>query len=268
LLLRAFLLSAVLLLAAPPAQESQPLHFVLLGDRTGETQPAIFERVWKEIALEKPAFVVSVGDTIQGLQDDTATREWSAVRASLLPFRNIPLFLAPGNHDVWSPGSERLFIENSGHPLHYSFDRGPAHFTILDNSRSDQFAPAELAFLEQDLEAHQRQPVKFIISHRPSWIFNALLRNPDFPLHQLAKKYGVQFVVAGHVHQLLHYTVEGIEYISLPSAGGHLRASEKYEDGWFFGYTTVDVAKDDSGLAMKLTLHPLDRPPTMLATRP
>ena len=57
-----------------------------------------------------------------------------------------------------------------------------------------------------------------------------------FPLHRLAKKYGVQYVIAGHVHEMLHFTLEGIEYVSMVSSGGHLRASGKYEDGWFFGY--------------------------------
>jgi hypothetical protein len=39
------------------------------------------------------------------------------------------------------------------------------------------------------------------------------------------------------VHQLLHVSFDGVTYFCAPSAGGHLRASEKYQDGWFFGYT-------------------------------
>ena len=48
-------------------------------------------------------------------------------------------------------------------------------------------------------------------------------------------------MIAGHVHEMLHFTVEGIEYVSMVSSGGHLRASGKYEDGWFFGYGTMDI---------------------------
>ncbi len=79
------------------------------------------------------------------------------------------------------------------------------------------------------------------MSHRPSWIFGAAAGNPDFVFHQLARKYGVQYVIAGHVHEMLHYQLEGIDYISLPSAGGHLRASGNYKDGWFFGFIEVNV---------------------------
>jgi Icc protein len=242
--LRLFILFvSFLLAAAQPASES--FHFVIVGDRTGEAQPGVYEQVWKAIASENPAFVVSVGDTIQGLKDATAETEWRQARQILAPYQRLPLYLAPGNHDIWSPASEMLFSKYAHHPPHYSFDSGQAHFTILDNSRSDQLPEAELAFLEQDLKAHAGQPLKFIISHRPSWILKVVLRDPNFPLHQLARKYGVQYVIAGHVHEMLHYTLDGVEYVSVPSAGGHLRASGRYEDGWFFGYTSVDVARSN-----------------------
>jgi Icc protein len=214
-------------------------HFVILGDRTGEAQPGIYEQIWKETAAENPAFVITVGDTIQGDNDATADREWREVQRIF--DKRFPLYLTPGNHDIWSALSETLFRKYSGHPPHYSFDYEQAHFTILDNSRSDQFSPAELAFLESDLRAHEKQPLKFVFSHRPSWIVEVLLRNPQSPIHQLAKKYGVQYVVSGHIHQMLHADLEGITYLSMPSAGGHLRASMKYEDGWFFAHTLVEV---------------------------
>jgi predicted MPP superfamily phosphohydrolase len=227
-----------------PAADS--FHFVLLGDRTGEAQPGVYERVWAEATRDDPAFVVSVGDTIQGFNDATAEAEWEQVDQILAPFRKFSLYLTAGNHDIWSEKSATLFREHAGHPPHYSFDYGPAHFTILDNSRSDDLQKDEIAFLEEDLKGHAAQPLKFIVSHRPSWIFGAAAGNPDFPLHQLARKYGVQYVVAGHVHEMLHYRLQGIDYVSLPSSGGHLRASGKYQDGWFFGFIEVNVRNNNA----------------------
>jgi 3',5'-cyclic-AMP phosphodiesterase len=227
-----------LLVAAPP---DGSFRFVLLGDRTGEAQPGVYERIWRLIAAEHPAFVVSVGDTIQGLDDAAAEGEWRQVRATLQPYQRIPLYLTPGNHDVWSPLSEKLFQQYSGHPLHYSFDYAQAHFTILDNSRSDLLSVQEMNFLESDLAAHPGQPVKFIVSHRPSWVVDVALKNTSSALHRLARKYGVRYVVAGHIHEMLHMELDGISYVSLPSAGGHLRLSGRYEDGWFFGHTLADV---------------------------
>jgi 3',5'-cyclic-AMP phosphodiesterase len=234
---RGFVFAALAWLPLARAQDA--FQFVLLGDRTGSVQPGVYERVWRLVAEEKPSFVLSVGDSIEGTNDATAEAEWREFIQILQPFKKISLYLAPGNHDVWSTSSERLYERYSGHPLHYSFDYKQAHFTVLDNSRSDELAPGELAFLEADLKAHAAQPLKIIVSHRPSWLINAALGNPDFPLHRLAKQYGVRYVVAGHVHQILHIELDGVTYLSLPSAGGHLRLSGAYQDGWFFGYSLV-----------------------------
>ena len=226
-------------------QSAAPLRFAILGDRTGEAQPGIYEAVWRELAATKPAFVLGVGDSIQGLDDATAASEWTDFEHVLEPFRKIPYFPAAGNHDVWSEASAKLFEMHSGHPMHYSFDNGPAHFTVLNNSLTDNLLPEEITFLEADLKAHESQPVKFIVSHRPSWLINVMLRNPNSPLQQLAAKYGVHYVIAGHVHEMMHLTLDGVEYISAPSAGGHLRNSIKYEDGWFFGYILATVNGGD-----------------------
>ena len=248
---------AMLCLALFAAPAPAP-HFVLLGDRTGEVRPGIYERVWRQISDSKPEFVVSAGDTIQGGNDATAEAEWRSVRGVLEPYRKIPLYLAPGNHDIWSAASERLFERFAEHPPHYSFDAGGAHFAVLDNSRSDAWPPGELEWLESDLRAHAAAPVKFVVSHRPSWLLDAALGNTAYPLHRVAKQYGVCCVIAGHVHQLIHAELDGVRYLALPSAGGHLRLSGKYEDGWFFGWTEVEI----KGREVTFQVHQLDGPTT------
>jgi hypothetical protein len=184
--------------------------------------------------------VVSVGDTIQGLQDSTAAAEWRQAAAIFRRYPSLPLYLTPGNHDIWSPKSETLFRRFAGHAPHYSFDFEHLHVVVLDNSRAEQFTEAEMSFLERDLEAHRDAEAKLIVSHRPSWLFPVVFGNPDSAMHRLAKKYGVKYVVAGHLHEMLHFELQGVTYLSLPSAGGHLRASKRYEDGWFFGHTLVE----------------------------
>jgi 3',5'-cyclic-AMP phosphodiesterase len=242
---------SLLCLVVAPAEALEPFRFAVLGDRTGLAQPGVFQEALREAAAEDPAFLLSVGDLIEGLNDATVETEWEALETILMPFRRYALYAAPGNHDIWSEMSERLFRKYTGRATHYGFDYGPAHFTVLDNSRSDEFPAGELAFLEKDLQAHAAQPVKFIVSHRPSWLINVMLRNPDFVLHRLAKKYGVQAVLAGHVHQMLHVDLDGVSYVSMPSAGGHLRLSKKYEDGWFFAYGLVAVSDKSVSFQIK-----------------
>ena len=252
------IVAAAFLFAQPPS--TTPIHFAILGDRTGETQAGVYEAVWRDVAAAKPAFVVSVGDSIQGLDDATAEKEWLEFERLLDPFRRFLYYPAAGNHDIWSVVSEKLYLGHSGaKALRYGFDNGTAHFTVLDNSRSDVLQPDEIAFLEQDLKAHASQPVKFIVSHRPSWLLNVMLRSPEFPLHQLALRYGVHYVIAGHVHEMMHASLDGVEYMSVPSAGGHLRASGKYEDGWFFGYIMATVNGADASFEVRELPPPLNK---------
>jgi predicted phosphodiesterase len=235
----ALLLALLLSIRGAPAPDS--FRFAILGDRTGEAQPGVYEQVWKDVAAANPAFVLSVGDTIQGMNDSSAEAEWRQVDQILQPYRRYPLYLVPGNHDIWSAESERLFQRHAAHAVRYSFDYGQAHFTVLDNSRSDELAAEELVFLEADLKAHSTQPLKIVVSHRPSWLVTVALGNPKFELHQLARRYGVQYVIAGHLHQMLDLALDGVTYVSMASSGGHLRLSRAYEDGWFFGYALVEV---------------------------
>ena len=216
-------------------------HFALLGDRTGEAQRGVYEEAWREAVSEHPAFVLTVGDSIQGGNDQTLDAEWRQYSQIIAPYRRYQLFLTPGNHDVWDAPSQLAFEKYSHHPLHYSFDWQNAHFTVLNDSESDDLKPEELSFLENDLRTHSRQPVKFIVSHRPAWLFFVVLRNPNFPLHQLALKYGVKYVIAGHLHQMLHFNLDGVTYLSIASSGGHLRNDKSYEHGWFFQHTDVSV---------------------------
>jgi Icc protein len=239
---RLLILCAVALSAAIATGAGDPqFTFVILGDRTGEVQAGVYEQVWKETAAERPAFIISPGDSIQGLDDAAADREWQEVARIWKSYNRHPLYLAPGNHDIWSEASEKLYVKYSGYPTHYGFDYRQAHFTILDNSRSDELSAAELEFLEQDLKAHASAALKVIVSHRPSWLIPVVLRNPDFRLHKLARQYGVKYVIAGHIHQMLRFELDGVTYLSVPSAGGHLRLSKAYQDGWFFGHARVEA---------------------------
>jgi len=252
------ILAAGLLLAVSLASggRQDSFRFEILGDRTGEAQPGVYEEAWREAAADQPAFVVTVGDTIQGYDDATARAEWTAVEQILKPWRRIPLYLTPGNHDIWSTESEALFTEYAHRPPHYSFDYRQTHFTILDNSRTEQFSAEELAFLRKDLQEHAKQPLKFVVSHKPSWLIDAVMGNSDFAVQRIAKKYGVRFVVAGHLHEMLHADLDGVAYVSMASSGGHLRASKKYDDGWFFEHTRVDV----SGSDVHFEIHELSPP--------
>src|ERR1035438_6719258 len=61
-------------------QPANNFRFCILGDRTGDAQPGVSERVWHDLDSLHPDFVINVGDTIQGGNDATAAAEWAALR--------------------------------------------------------------------------------------------------------------------------------------------------------------------------------------------
>ncbi|MBV9763010.1 MAG: metallophosphoesterase [Acidobacteriaceae bacterium] len=231
-------------------------RFAILGDRTGEPVPGVWDEIWRETDADHPDFIVTVGDTIQGMQDATMDAQWQAITRMLKPYRKYQIFFTPGNHDVWSDGSAREYEKYTKHPLHYSFDHEQAHFTILDNSRSDLMPSAELAFLREDLQKHASQPLKFVFSHRPSWILPVVLSDSHFELNEIAKQYGVRYVIAGHIHQMLRFELDGITYLSMASSGGHLRDGKEYQRGWFFEHTLVTVRGANVEFAIKEAAQP------------
>ncbi len=231
--------------------------FDILGDRTGSAVPGVYEEVWREVNADHPEFVLTLGDTIEGGNESTMDAEWEEALRLLQPYRRYTILSTPGNHDVWSLASALAYVKYTGRPLHYSFDFKQTHFTVLDNSRSDTLPASEYTFLQKDLEEHAAQPLKFIVSHRPSWIYYVALGNPNFGLHQLAKKYGVKYVIAGHIHEMLHYELDGVTYISEASSGGHLRLDKAYAKGWFFQHTAVQVNGDSVNFKIKEVSPPL-----------
>ncbi len=247
--------AVVLCLAAGAAlvqtKETGDFKFAILGDRTGEAVPGVYEEAWRETNADHPNFVINVGDTIQGGNDSTVDTEWVQARKLLAPYRRYRFFYVPGNHDVWSEASARAFQKYTARPLHYGFDYGEAHFTVLDNSRTDSLPAEEISFLEKDLQSHEKQKLKFIFFHRPSWVLKVLLRNPDFPLHKLALQYGVKYVICGHIHEMLRFELDGVTYLSMASSGGHLREPKTYATGWFFQHTLVTVHRDQAQFEIK-----------------
>jgi predicted phosphodiesterase len=232
--------------------------FAIAGDRTGETVAGVWQSVWQQIGHEKPDFVLTVGDTIQGGNDATAQAEWIALRPTWSRWQ-IPVYFTPGNHDIWSEKSRRIYEKQTGRPSFYSFDYQDAHFTILDNSESMQLRQSQLDFLEADLKANRSRALKFVIFHQPFWLIAMMLGNTDVPFHQMMRKYGVTYVISGHVHQYLRMERDGIVYMLAGSSGGHLRGHDPvkgFDQGWFFMHLSMKV----QGTSVQATVQEAGEP--------
>ncbi len=251
---------AVCLLAAAwsweaPRQAVNDFHFSILGDRTGNAAPEVYGRIWREIDLLGPAFVINVGDTIQGGDDQRAEADWQKVLPTLERYKRYPLYLIPGNHDVWSEHSEHLFERYSGRATHYSFTYQNAHFTILDNSRTTILSDEQHEFLVRDLRAHRNRRPKFVFFHKPYWLVPLRLSSGEFQLHKIARELGVDYVISGHTHNFARLTRDGVTYIVVGSSGANLARylsdPANFSRGFFYHHVWVHVQGDQARFTVK-----------------
>jgi hypothetical protein len=251
-------LAAVSIVAGAPDAARNDFRFCILGDRTGDAQPGVYERVWSEIHTQHPGFVINVGDTIQGYNDATAASEWRALRPLWDRYR-YPIYFTPGNHDIWSAASRAVYEQQTKRPAFYGFNYQNAHFTVLDNSEaadlSLNLSDQQMQFLAHDLEQNQARDPKFVFFHKPFWLIPVKFQSSQFPFHQLVKKYGVRYVVSGHGHQYVRAIDDGVVYLEAPSSGGKLKG-QGFEQGWFFGHMLVTV----KGSSVDMQVQPLDQP--------
>jgi predicted phosphodiesterase len=235
-------------------------RFSVIGDRTGSAMPQIYGRVWREVDLLHPDFVVNVGDTIQGGNDATAQSEWSELRPLWQRYKHYPLYFTPGNHDIWSDYSRRIYEKETGRETFYSFNYQDAHFTVLDNSLQNELTPGQYGFLIEDMEANKSKSPKFVLFHRPYWIAQVRVGNRDFELHKIVKKYGVDYVISGHGHQFVRLTLDGVVYMEIGSSGARIgKAREQpdaFRNGAFYHHAWARV----KGSKVQFTIKEIDGP--------
>lgn len=198
-----------------------PIRFAILGDRTSGHIPGIYGKVTAEIELMKPDFVITVGDMIEGYIDDSAriVNEWTEYD-SIVSLLSMPLYLTPGNHDIWSEMSESMYRDRIGEP-YYSIDIHGLHIIVLDNSMyeaSDEFDSTQLTWLEDDLASSSNSRYTFVFMHKPFWYHSTAKDKPD-TLHSIFKSMGVDAVFTGHYHQYFVGEYDGITYTGIGSSG-------------------------------------------------
>ncbi|OAQ39318.1 metallophosphoesterase [Pedobacter psychrophilus] len=120
----------------------------------------------------------------------------------------IPFFQALGNHDMnYREGgdetSDRTFKEVYG-PTYYSFNRGKAHYVVLDDVRYlgtereyDGFITQDqLDWLAKDLSFIDKDALLIISLHIP--VHNSVKNNTDF--YEILKDFKNIHVLSGHTH--------------------------------------------------------------------
>jgi hypothetical protein len=239
----------------PWPTDPDKFNFIIIGDKTGgglENWP-IFDRAVEEINLQRPDFVLMVGDLIQGYTENTAVldTQWAEFNehAGRLELPFVPL---PGNHDVSNPVMLQYWKQHLG-LTHFSFDYKDCHFLFLctDEAAEDGqpgLGEAQMTDVLEDLATSTDAKHTFVLMHRPVWEYRSMTDEWERIEEALGtRKYTV---FAGHYHNLKLHHRNDRRYFVLSSTGAGLNPSEVNELGEFHHYTSVTVEDDSAHVAI------------------
>lgn len=201
-------------------------RFAAIGDtRTGhQVHRVLIER----LAREEVDFFINSGDLVEfGGRLDLWIR-FLNIEAPMMS--KTPLFSSVGNHDNSSRLYFReLFLLNlfaEGNRYYYQ-DWGDVRVIALDSEIEMRPGSAQHAFLEQALrQGAERNQLMVLSLHYPPYSSGEHGSNPEVRsvLAPIAKKYGVEVILAGHDHDYERTKViDGTTYIVAASGGAPIR---------------------------------------------
>ncbi len=227
-------------------------HFAVVSDRTGGHRARIFSQAVEQLNLLQPAFVISVGDLIEGYTKDEKklAQEWKEFQGYACKLQ-MPFFYVAGNHDVANPLQEKHWRERFGR-RYYHFVHRDVLFLMLcadDPHTSDGsgIGKDQIAYVQQVLKENDSARWTIVALHRPLWDQQNLAKNGWLEVEKaLANR--PYTVFAGHVHRYQKFVRQGMNYYQLATTGGGSRMRGlKY--GEFDHVVWVTMKKDGPVLA-------------------
>jgi hypothetical protein len=256
------LFAGILALTAGQAG-AKPFTFAVIGDnqpaeyRT-KAQNEVFKRIIADIKLMKPAFVIQTGDHIWGYQSnaDMLERMWSEYFKVAEAYKPIPVYHAPGNHDLFDNQSGKIW-DRHFKKRYSAVEYGRTAVILLDGETDVNMITGEqFKWLKGRLAKYRDWDNIFIAMHKPVFrpMFNGTPYEDSASLDTHPKEYNrlidaltgarIRMVFAGHYHQYdLDYRHGIVQYIS--GGGGGAVEDDPVRGFHHYLLVTVDGKKVD-----------------------
>lgn len=173
--------------------DADRFHFAVVTDRTGGEREGVFPVGVEKVNLVQPAFVMSVGDLIEGYTEDESViaDEWDEF-SGMVEALDAPFFYVAGNHDYMNIPMENAWKARFG-ASYYHFvykdvlflilnselmdipkgtpDRtgGPAHGDWYDTDERRAARDDQFAYIEEVLADNAEVRWTFVFLHKPFW---------------------------------------------------------------------------------------------------
>jgi calcineurin-like phosphoesterase family protein len=250
-------------IAGPKPWTSKPFDdaaenfsFAVVTDLYSGYRKGVFEVAAAELGLLRPAFIMTVGDQIEGGTEDKATlnAEWDEFDARLAA-THAPYFHVGGNHDLTSLGQRQVWEARYGRRYYHFLYKGVL-FLVLDTEdysagrmqeiyklRDDylrvvdtdpakaaklpyaslmeakvgEISPEQSAYFEKVLADNSKARWTVLLMHKPVWN-----RPDDKGLGRIeaALKGRPYTLINGHLHRYSYTVRNGADYIMLGTTGG------------------------------------------------
>ncbi len=237
-----------------PAQK--PVTIIVMGDNRQSShfgeQTIAFRKTMKMILAENPDYIFHTGDFIRGYTNDMqVVEEWYDEWNRLVAPIKDRLFIAPGNHDIWSPASFEVYQKKIG-KTYFSKDIGNAHLVLLNSwlpGEENRIGDEQMKWLEQDLQKAKDSKFRFVFTHSPAYPFGPHKGNSldKYPLQRdrfvaLLQKYNVDVLFCGHEHLYNDRMIGSVRQIITGGAGSDLYG--KRRDGAFYHYIRLTLTEN------------------------
>jgi serine/threonine-protein phosphatase CPPED1 len=205
--------------------DSDTFHFAVVSDRTGGHRARVFSQAVEQLNLLQQAFVVSVGDLIEGYTKDPIKLavEWKEFDAYVNKLQ-MPFFYVPGNHDVANPEQNRDWQERYGRRYYHFVYRDVLFLAVCSDDggevkKGPQLSKEQLDYFARALQSNAKPRWTVVLVHKPMWAMPNIDSNGWLEIEKMLA--GRNYTVfAGHVHRFQKFVRQGQNYYQLSTTGG------------------------------------------------
>ncbi|MEM9619996.1 MAG: metallophosphoesterase [Pseudomonadota bacterium] len=216
-----------------PPDNPTDFYFAIVSDRTGGLRQGVFSKAVEKLNLLEPAFVVSVGDFIEGYSENPVqlNAEWDEFEGFIEGLET-PFFYTPGNHDMSNALMADIWQQRFG-PSFYHFVYKDVLFLSLNSELfgmvedPDTAVPGpwlqeqQMEFVRKVLHEHEHARWTVVLVHQPLWdpAPNRQI-NPDWLIVEELLGTRNYTVFAGHYHRYAKTRRHNRSFITLATTGG------------------------------------------------